>query len=119
MTNIKPLIGDRIIQACEDLGIPEWGRNRVLGKALGVSPPAVSKWLTNKALPTIDKLFELSDYLGVRAEWLVNGKGPKFRNDEFTSPKIRETMELMEQLNPEQQDAILNLARLLKQTNQQ
>lgn len=77
MQKIKPLIGQRIIEACEDANIPVWGRNRILGKQLSVSPAAVSKWFTNRSLPTLENIVELSNFLHVRIEWLVTGKGQK------------------------------------------
>lgn len=114
MNYIKPLLGQRIIEACEDANIPAWGRNRAIGKALSVSPPAVSKWLTNKSLPTLDKLYELSNFLNVNAEWLVTGKGEKHKSLMHKTPEIRETIEIMETLSSAQQKAILEVARAFK-----
>lgn len=114
MNYIKPLLGQRIIEACEDANIQAWGRNRIIGKALAVSSPAVSKWLTNKSLPTLDKLFELSNFLNVNPEWLVTGKGDKHKTPPYKSAEIKETAEIMETLTSAQQKAVLEVARAFK-----
>lgn len=111
MNEIKPLLGQRIMEACEDAGISAWGRNRVLGKQLSVSPAAVSKWLSNKALPTIDKIFELANFLNVRAEWLVTGKEPKKERPQVSSNEVQGVIEIMESMTPEQQQAILTIVK--------
>lgn len=114
MNEIKPLLGERIIEACEDANISAWGRNRVLGKQLSVSPAAVSKWLSNKALPTIDKVFELANFLDVRAEWLVTGKEPKKEKATIPSEEIDQVIELMNNMTPEQRQAVLTIVKAFK-----
>lgn len=114
MNEIKPLLGERIIEACEDAGISAWGRNRVLGKQLSVSPAAVSKWLSNKALPTIDKIFELAKFLNVRAEWLVTGKEPKKEKVTSPSEEIDQVIELMNNMTIEQRQTVLTIVKTLK-----
>lgn len=116
MNQIKPLLGQRIIEACEDANIPAWGRNRVLGKQLSVSPAAVSKWLSNKALPTIDKLFELATFLNVRAEWLVTGKEPKKERPQISSDEISEVIEIMNGLSSDQRRALLTIVKTFNQS---
>lgn len=111
MPNIKVLISQRLNEACDRKGLNPWGRNRVLAKELQISPAAVSKWFADKSLPTIDKFFDLSRYLGVRPEWLATGKPPMSLETELHAEKIAEAVSLMENLSEEQIDSILHLIK--------
>lgn len=113
MKRIEPLLGERLIAACEQKGIPDWGRNRILGKEVNVSPAAVSKWLNDKSRPTTSKLFELAKFLEVSPEWLSSGKGPMQALDASTTTKIKEAVEIMNTLKTNELDAILAILKAI------
>lgn len=46
-----------------------------LGNAFGISREAVALWESGKNAPTSDKLGEIANRTGVRAEWLMTGRG--------------------------------------------
>lgn len=43
-------------------------KRKFIAKQLGVSPEMVSKWVTGKALPRLDKAFELAKMLGIKVD---------------------------------------------------
>lgn len=116
MHKIKPLLGQRIIEACEDANIPAWGRNRILGKQLSVSPSAVSKWFSDQSLPTIGNIVDLAEFLNVRTEWLITGKGKKAK-DYDTTKEFSEATELLQTLTPDQQSLVLDFIKMIKSRN--
>lgn len=53
--------------------------NKELPK-LSVTPQAVRKWLFGEGFPSQDKLVQISDWLGVSAQWLRYGSGERSKN---------------------------------------
>ncbi len=51
---------------------PARGRQRRLARALGVSEPQISEWLSGNKVPGRDALLALAAYLGVTAEELMH-----------------------------------------------
>lgn len=45
-----------------------------------ISPHAVRKWLTGKAIPIHSRLLRLSEWLGVSSSWLRFGEGEMYLN---------------------------------------
>lgn len=84
----------------------------MLCKQLEVTQPAVSKWLTGKAYPSIDKLVELAAFLHVNAEWLLTGTGPKSDKERYPSEEIQEIVELISKLPKEKQQKVLFALKL-------
>lgn len=107
MKEIKLDIHKRLQEACDDLELKPRGRNQALCKQLHVTQPAVSKWLTGKAYPSIDKLVELAAFLHVNVEWLVTGTGPKSNKERYPSEEIQEIVELISKLPKEKQKKVL------------
>lgn len=66
----------RLAQACKDFGLEEHGRGVKLAKAIGVTPKAVSKWLTGEAMPRREPMEALAKYLRVDKAWLQLGNPP-------------------------------------------
>ncbi|RFC81411.1 helix-turn-helix transcriptional regulator [Acinetobacter sichuanensis] len=52
---------------------PVRGRARILSKEFGISDKGAGKWLKGEAIPETAKIPLLADFLGVSAEWLLNG----------------------------------------------
>jgi len=48
---------------------------REMGRVFGITAESVRKWLANASKPQHDKTMEIADYTGVRAEWLLTGRG--------------------------------------------
>lgn len=68
---------ERLAEAMQGAGI----NAASLAAAVGVSPSAVSQWLsasTKNMRP--EHLFAAADVLGVEARWLATGRGPRERN---------------------------------------
>lgn len=103
LEKLKLDIHRRLNEACDDRGIKAYGRNQVLCKQIGVSQPAVSKWLTGKAYPSIDKIVDLAEFLHVNVEWLITGKGPKSEKERYPSPEIEEIIEILSKQPVEKQ----------------
>ena len=51
------------------------GRHVELARVMGVSPKGASFWLNGDKLPSAENIIELSDRLGICAEWLWVGRG--------------------------------------------
>jgi len=70
---IKEEFAKRINKAMDDKNYPLRGRARVLSREFGVSDKGAGKWLKGEAIPETSKIPLLADFLGVSAEWLLNG----------------------------------------------
>ena len=112
MKEMKLDIHKRLQEACDDLDLKPRGRNQVLCKHLEVTQPAVSKWLTGKAYPSIDKLVELAAFLHVNVEWLITGTGPKSEKNQYPSEEIQEIVQLISKLPKEKQQKVLLALKL-------
>lgn len=72
---IKEEFAKRIHKAMDDKNYPVRGRARVLSREFDVSDKGAGKWLKGEAIPETSKIPLLADFLGVSAEWLLNGTG--------------------------------------------
>lgn len=70
---IKEEFAKRINKAMDDKNYPLRGRARVLSREFGISDKGAGKWLKGEAIPETSKIPLLADFLGVSAEWLLNG----------------------------------------------
>lgn len=99
---VKEEFAKRLHDAMDKKGYPVRGRARVLSKEFQISDKGAGKWLNGDAIPETSKIPVLASFLGVNAEWLLNGNTPEF------TPNI-ETFQL------KQFDQILNqMYRLFK-----
>ena len=78
----KETFDARLADALTDKGVARHGAGRVLSDRFGVSSKAANKWLNGESLPRPEALGALSDFLGVRREWLQYGVGPKRNGDD-------------------------------------
>lgn len=73
----KEAFCSRLLVALSDKGIARHGAGQVLADRFKVSSKAANKWLNGESMPRPDAMNELSDFLGVRREWLAFGVEPK------------------------------------------
>lgn len=66
-------VGGRLRAALRAAG--KLGRD--LASHFQVSEQAVSQWLRNETKPEMAKIFALAEFLGVRAEWILDGSMPR------------------------------------------
>lgn len=91
---IKEEFAKRINQAMEAKNYPVRGRARILSKEFGISDKGAGKWLKGEAIPETAKIPLLAEFLGVSAEWLLNGSEQPLisKNDIHFAPiRFRET----------------------------
>jgi len=74
---------DRLNMMLNDVGLPRMGQGRqtALADELQVSPEEVSQWLRGESFPRTSILVKLSQFLGVRSNWLMTGSGKCKRSE--------------------------------------
>ncbi|WP_338794053.1 hypothetical protein [Pseudomonas sp. AE27] len=77
---IRAEFSKRLHEACSIAGVRERGRavdikSELKRRGVDTSTTAIGKWLNGDSIPEKDKLLPLSDWLGVRPEWLEYGRG--------------------------------------------
>lgn len=83
MVEIEKIRADfakRLHEACARAGVRDRGRavditKELKRRGIKASTTAVGKWLNGESIPENDKVLTLSDWLGVRPEWLQYGRG--------------------------------------------
>lgn len=76
---------------------------------IDVLPQTFRRWSSAKSIPSADKVFEISNLLGVTVEFLISGQ-------DSTDPWIRENREFIaacKRLNPDQFEAIKTTVQTL------
>lgn len=73
-----------------------------------ISQQAVHKWITGQSFPTSDKIKVLAEWLNVSYDWLRYGVKHN-RDDTQIGDMDRLMLQYFQQLNPSQQQAVLNL----------
>lgn len=63
-------VGDRIRKARENKGLSQWE----LATRAGIRPETVSHLECNRRQAALGSLWKLAPVLGVKMEWLLNGK---------------------------------------------
>lgn len=66
----------RLNQALDAAGIPpkSKGRQGLVGEMFGVSQKGARKWLEGEAIPSMRRIPQIADTLGISAEWLLTGR---------------------------------------------
>lgn len=77
---LRERFAERLKLACDEAGVRLHGRAVDIKAALkkrgiSVTTTAVGKWLNAESSPEGDRIVALSEWLGVRAEWLEYGRG--------------------------------------------
>lgn len=88
---IRAAFSARLHEALDDAGVRSRGRGVDIHKhlkSMGVNKTtqAISKWLIGEAMAEADSIAALSQWLGVRREWLEYGVSPK--NSESAVPTV-------------------------------
>lgn len=73
---------------------------------------AYSNWKAGKSRNFCEHLGAIAQFLGVSVEFLVTGKEAE---KNLTNPREEELLLLYRELNPEKQDAIRHMAKLLSE----
>ena len=74
---VKQEFAKRLHNAMDKKGYPVRGRARILSKEFHISDKGAGKWLNGDAIPETSKIPLLAAFLGVKAEWLLNGNTPE------------------------------------------
>jgi SOS-response transcriptional repressor LexA len=75
-------IGKRIIDAFLDIGWKKVGIKKRIAIELKVAPPSITKWMNGSAIPTIDKIFLISEITKKSSDWILYGKDSNYINKE-------------------------------------
>jgi transcriptional regulator with XRE-family HTH domain len=67
----------RLREVCDDLNLPEHGRQTMLAKKFNVTQGATKKWLSGEGYPTMDNLIAICAWAEINLNWLTLGVGPK------------------------------------------
>lgn len=67
----------RLREICDDMGVPERGRQTELGRLFNVSPKAARKWLVGDGFPEIHMAISIARWADVSFDWLMTGVGIK------------------------------------------
>ncbi|CAI0909730.1 S24 family peptidase [Serratia quinivorans] len=83
---LRERFAERLKLACDEAGVRLHGRAVDIRAALkkrgvSVTTTAIGKWLNAESSPEGDRIVALSEWLGVRAEWLEYGRGAIKDND--------------------------------------
>lgn len=96
-----------------------------LKEAIGVnSVTSARKWLSGEAIPRLDKLKAIADWLGVRVSWLRDGDEPKYKSEKLVNKMsvnrfaslpnhYRRLFENLEQLSVREKHAIMELVKTM------
>jgi transcriptional regulator with XRE-family HTH domain len=94
--NEEPMaLADRIRTILAELEGPEYGKQARLAKIAGCGRPAVNNWLTGQQRIAGEHALAISNALGYRIEWLVEGKGPKKKGERDIDAAVGEKLFMM------------------------
>lgn len=96
----------RLREVCDDMGLPEHGRQTLLARRFSVTQGATKKWLTGEGYPTLDNIVSICEWSGVNLNWLTMGTGPK-RTDTVDTKSLV-LGEAIESLQPDDRQQVLD-----------
>lgn len=109
VTNVKAAFALRLAEVCDELKIPETGRQTALAKRFGVTPGAARKWLLGIGMPELDMAVQIAQAAHVNVLWLLQGAGPK-RGEAFdTEPG--ELLDAVQQLPDDDGQQVFDFIR--------
>lgn len=121
----KEAFSKRLNTACSYAGVTGRGIGSEVVKALKnrgirVSTTAVWKWLNSAGMPDAEKVLALSEWLGVRAEWLEYGVGEMVSglSDATSGDKSPTKDNLLQEMLSPRQLALLQLFDSLPENEQ-
>jgi len=65
----------RLIQLCEEKGLPERGRQAELARVCHCKPSSANKWFNAVSLPDAANLLVIADWGKTTVDWLLSGRG--------------------------------------------
>lgn len=74
---IKSEFAKRLEEICDDMGIPEGGRQTKLASQFEVVPNTARKWLLGIGLPELEMCMRIAKWADVNLLWLLQGGGLK------------------------------------------
>ncbi|WP_223594461.1 LexA family protein [Pseudomonas sp. A-R-19] len=82
---MRDMFAERLHAALDSKGVRQRGRGadiiqQLKSRGVTKTAQAVSKWLNGAAIPELDSLTVLAEWLGCRREWLEHGVMPVFPN---------------------------------------
>ena len=96
-------------EICNDLELPEQGRQTALGRKFGVTPKAARRWLVGEGFPETELAVQIAREARVHFEWLMTGRGPKRLAPIRTGALV--ISEALESLEPSQRHEVLEYFR--------
>jgi len=66
----------RLIQLCEEKGLPERGRQAELARVCHCKNSSANKWFNAVSLPDAANLLVIAEWGKTSVDWLLSGKGP-------------------------------------------
>ena len=73
-------------------------KQRDLAKALDVTVQAISNYATGKAIPTLENLVKIANYLDISIDYLLTGKRNEYRGVRSTSNLDDKAIEILQSL---------------------
>lgn len=77
---VKTESAARLNELCDDMGIPEHGRQTHLAARFGVVSNTARKWLLGIGLPELDMCVRIANEAKANVVWLLQGEGLKRGN---------------------------------------
>ncbi len=83
----------RLNLALDHFGVPVKGKGRqnAVAEMFKVSQKGARKWLEREGMPKTERIVEMSQRLGVRAEWLLTGEGEMMLRSDLPATPVRTT----------------------------
>lgn len=78
--NSEQKFSDRLLMLIGDAKPYSWAAKHGMARA------SMFNVLNNNGLPSANQLIKISESTGVSTDWLLTGKGPKYKNEKTASP---------------------------------
>lgn len=70
----------RLIQLCDERGLPERGRQAELARLCGCKPSSATKWFNAISLPDAANLLTIAEWGKTTVDWMLSGRGSRNPN---------------------------------------
>lgn len=84
----------RLAEVCQDMGIPEHGRQTRLAELFKLTQRGVKRWFDGESFPGVDKAVSIATWANVNFEWLMTGRGTKKRDNTMLN-EMRNILEIL------------------------
>lgn len=104
-------LADRIRTILAEMDGPEYGKQARLAKIARCGRPVVNHWLSgNQEKINAAHAMGIANALDYRVEWVLEGKGPKRKNERDTGPDYSEAGEPLIMIHVTQQEMEILMA---------